>query len=187
MLRIKPQITEGGTVRLVVYQEVSRLDPTVNTNGAGPVISKRVLESSVVIDDSQIVVLGGLIDDQLTDGSDSVPVLGQIPIAGALFRYDARHRIKTNLLVFLKPTVVRTASDGQTITSERYDYLMNEQQRSSPPERFFWRDTSQPQLPAEGVMPGTPASLPPTLPPPPVKGGLLAPEPPEPAAPPAKP
>ena len=187
MLRIKPQITEGGTVRLVVYQEVSRLDPTVNTNGAGPVISKRVLESSVVIDDSQIVVLGGLIDDQLTDGSDSVPVLGQIPIAGALFRYDARHRIKTNLLVFLKPTVVRTASDGQMITSERYDYLMNEQQRSSPPERFFWRDTSQPQLPAEGVMPGTPASLPPTLPPPPVKGGLLAPEPPEPAAPPAKP
>ncbi len=76
-----------------------------------------------MIDDSQIVVLGGLIDDQLTDGSDSVPLLGQIPIAGALFRYDARHRIKTNLLVFLKPTVVRTASDGRAITSERYDYL----------------------------------------------------------------
>ena len=187
MLRVKPQITEGGTVRLVVYQEVSRLDPTVNTNGAGPVISKRVLESSVVIDDSQIVVLGGLIDDQLTDGSDSVPLLGQIPIAGALFRYDARHRIKTNLLVFLKPTVVRTASDGQVITSERYDYLMGEQQRSSPPERFFWRDTSQPQLPPEGVMPGTPASVPVTPPPPPAKGGLLAPETPAPGAPPAKP
>ena len=187
MLRVKPQITEGGTVRLVVYQEVSRLDPTVNTNGAGPVISKRVLESSVVIDDSQIVVLGGLIDDQLTDGSDSVPLLGQIPIAGALFRYDARHRIKTNLLVFLKPTVVRTASDGQVITSERYDYLMGEQQRSSPPERLFWRDTSQPQLPPEGVMPGTPASVPVTPPPPPAKGGLLAPETPAPGAPPAKP
>ena len=107
-------------------------------------------------------MLGGLIDDQLTDGSDSVPLLGQIPIAGALFRYDARHRIKTNLLVFLKPTVVRTASDGRAITSERYDYLMGEQQRSPPPERLFWRDTSQPQLPPEGVMPGTPAAVPPT-------------------------
>ena len=187
MLRVKPQITEGGTVRLVVYQEVSRLDNTIATGGAGPVISKRVLESSVIIDDSQIVVLGGLIDDQLTDGSDSVPLLGRIPIAGALFRYDARHRIKTNLLVFLKPTVVRTASDGHAITSERYDYLMGEQQRSSPPERLFWRDTSQPQLPAEGVMPGTPAAVPPTPPPPPVRGGLLAPEPPETNAPPAKP
>ena len=188
MLRIKPQITEGGTVRLVVYQEVSRLDNTISTNGAGPVISKRVLESSVVIDDSQIVVLGGLIDDQLTDGSDSVPVLGQIPLAGALFRYDARKRVKTNLLVFLKPTVVRTAADGRMITSERYDYLMGEQERLTPPERFFWQDTSQPQLPPEGVMPGTPASIPVTPPPPPEKGGLLAPPtPPAPNAPAGKP
>ena len=106
MLRVKPQITEGGTVRLVVYQEVSRIDPTLSS-AQSVVLNKRVLESSVVIDDSQIVVLGGLIDDQMTSGSDSVPLLGQIPIAGALFRYDARHRIKTNLLVFLKPTVAR--------------------------------------------------------------------------------
>jgi len=147
-----------------------------------------VLESSVVIDDSQIVVLGGLIDDQLTDGSDSVPVLGQIPLAGALFRYDARKRVKTNLLVFLKPTVVRTAADGRMITSERYDYLMGEQERLTPPERFFWQDTSQPQLPPEGVMPGTPASIPVTPPPPPEKGGLLAPTvPPAPNAPSGKP
>jgi general secretion pathway protein D len=139
-----------------------------------------------VIDDSQIVVLGGLIDDQLTDGSDSVPLLGQIPIAGALFRYDARHRIKTNLLVFLKPTVVRTASDGQAITSERYDYLQGEQHRWTPPERLFWRDATQPQLPPEGVMPGTPASVP-EVPPPPASGGLLSPATPAPPPPPARP
>jgi general secretion pathway protein D len=169
MLRIKPQITEGGTVRLVVYQEVSRVDTTIVTNGAGPVINKRVLESSVVIDDNQIIVLGGLIDDQLTDGSDSVPVLGQIPIAGALFRYDARKRVKTNLLVFLKPTVVRSSADGRAITSERYDYLMGEQERWTVPERMFWRDATQPQLPAEGVMPGTPAAVPPPQPPQPNK------------------
>jgi general secretion pathway protein D len=188
MLRVKPQITEGGTVRLVVYQEVSRVDQTAST-AAGPVISKRVLESSVVIDDSQIVVLGGLIDDQLTDGTDSVPLLGQIPLAGALFRYDARRRVKTNLLVFLKPTVVRTAADGRTLTSERYDYLMGEQQRTPLPDRIFWPDHSQPQLPPEGMMPGTPGSVPPSPPlPPPSSGGFWgAPETPAPAAPAVKP
>ena len=193
MLRVKPQITEGGTVRLLVYQEVSRIDPTLSTSQA-IVLSKRVLESSVIIDDSQIVVLGGLIDDQLTDGTDSVPLLGQIPVAGALFRYDARHRVKTNLLVFLKPSVIRTASDGQTITSERYDYLMGEQQRWPFPDRLFWQDRGQPQLPPEGVMPGTPASVPlPPLPPPPPSGpGYWNPQDPPsaapaPAVPPAKP
>ena len=170
MLRVKPQITEGGTVRLVVYQEVSRIDPTLSTSQA-VVLNKRVLESSVVIDDSQIIVLGGLIDDQLTDGQDSVPLLGQIPIAGALFRYDARRRVKTNLLVFLKPTVLRTSADGRAITSERYDYLMGEQERNPLPERLFWRDPSQPTLPPEGVMPGTPGAVPPPPPAPPVQGG----------------
>ncbi len=188
MLRVKPQITEGGTVRLLVYQEVSRIDGALST-ATNVVLSKRVLESSVVIDDSQIVVLGGLIDDQLTDGSDSVPLLGQIPIAGALFRYDARHRVKTNLLVFIKPTVLRTTADGRSLTSERYDFLMGEQQRSAPPERVFWRDPTQPQLPPEGIMPGTPASVPPVPPAPaPSNGGFWgAPEPASPNAPGAKP
>ncbi len=112
LLRVKPQITEGGTVRLVVYQEVSRIDAALPTS-TSIVLSKRVLESSVVIDDSQIIVLGGLIDDQLTDGSDSVPCWARSRSLGALFRYDARHRVKTNLLVFLKPTVVRTTADGR--------------------------------------------------------------------------
>jgi general secretion pathway protein D len=192
-LRVKPQITEGGTVRLLVYQEVSRIDPALSTSQA-IVLSKRVLESSVVIDDSQVVVLGGLIDDQLTDGTDAVPLLGQIPIAGALFRYDARHRVKTNLLVFLKPSVIRTTADGQTITSERYDYLMGEQQRWPFPNRLWWQEVGQPQLPPEGVMPGTPASVPPTPLPPPPPGGPsywtpqdASPRAPAPAVPPVKP
>ncbi|HYQ99660.1 MAG TPA: type II secretion system secretin GspD [Casimicrobiaceae bacterium] len=189
MLRVKPQITEGGTVRLVVYQEVSRIDPTLSTSQS-VVLNKRVLESSVVIDDSQIVVLGGLIDDQLTDGTDSVPLLGQIPIAGALFRYDARRRVKTNLLVFLKPTVLRTSADGRTITSERYDYLMGEQERNPLPERLFWQDRTQPTLPPEGMMPGTPGAAPLPTAPPPAPGGpgyWGPPEPPPPGAPPARP
>ncbi len=187
MLRVKPQITEGGTVRLIVYQEVSRIDAALSTRES-VVLNKRVLESSVVIDDSQIVVLGGLIDDQLTDGQDSVPLLGQIPIAGALFRYDARRRVKTNLLVFLKPTVLRTATDGRTITSERYDYLMGEQERNPLPERLFWQDKTQPTLPPEGVMPGTPGAVPPPPPPAPSGPGYWGPpDAPPPGAPPPKP
>ena len=125
-------------------------------------LSKRALESSVVVDDRQIVVLGGLIEDRLTDGTDKVPLVGDIPIAGALFRYDARRRQKTNLMVFIKPTVVRNSADGREITSERYDYLMGEQERQMPAQRLFWNDTTQPTLPPEGVLPGTPGRRLPT-------------------------
>ena len=104
MLRVKPQITEGGTIRLVLYQEVSRIEDVSTQTGV--ILSKRALESTVVVDDTQIIVLGGLIEDRLTDGTDKVPGLGDIPIAGALFRYDARRRQKTNLMIFIKPTVL---------------------------------------------------------------------------------
>jgi general secretion pathway protein D len=155
VLRVKPQITEGGTVRLSLYQEVSRVEDV--TVAAGIVLSKRALESTVVVDDTQIIVLGGLIEDRLTDGSDKVPLFGDLPLAGALFRYDARRRQKTNLMIFIKPTVLRTAADGRDLTSERYEYLMGEQIRQTPPNRIFWGDQGQPMLPPQGVSPGTPA------------------------------
>ncbi len=123
-------------------------------------LSKRALESTVVVDDTQIIVLGGLIQDQLDHGSDKVPMLGDIPIAGALFRYDARRRQKTNLMIFIKTTVLRTGADGRDITSERYEYLMGEQDRQAPPGRLFWNDPTQPTLPPQGVLPGTPGADP---------------------------
>src|SRR4029078_3368143 len=95
----------------------------------GALRSKRAVESTVIVDDTQVIVLGGLIQDQLTDGSDKVPLFGDIPLLGAAFRYDARHRVKTNLMIFIKPTVLRTSADGRDITSERYEYLMGEQIR----------------------------------------------------------
>ena len=153
MLRVKPQITEGGTVRLVIYQEVSRIESFSTTTGL--VLSKRALESSVIVDDKSVAVLGGLIQDTFSDGSDRVPILGDLPVLGAFFRYDARKRQKVNLMVFLKPTVVRTDAQGKMLTSDRYDYIMNEQQRSRPEPRYFWMDQTVPTLPAEGLMPGT--------------------------------
>jgi len=152
VLRVRPQITEGGTVRLSIYQEVSRV---VNFNETtGFVLSKRALDSTVVVDDSQVIVLGGLIEDRLTDGTDKVPGLGDVPLAGQLFRYDARKREKTNLLIFLRPTVVRSLADGREIMSERYDYLLGEQLRLAPPPLPFWQDPTQPELPPPGKFPG---------------------------------
>jgi general secretion pathway protein D len=153
VLRVKPQITEGGTVRLGIYQEVSRVQ---ENSTAGPILSKRALESSVVVDDQQIVVLGGLIQDTMNDGTQKLPYAGDVPFFGSLFRYDNRSRVKTNLMVFLKPTIVRGTHDGQQITTERYDYLRGQQIQTSPDPRWFWKDPTVPELPPQGTMPGTP-------------------------------
>jgi general secretion pathway protein D len=155
LLRVKPQITEGGAIRLVVYQEVSRIDSTVSTTTTGLVLSKRALESSVIVDDSQVAVLGGLIQDSFADGSDRVPVLGDLPVLGALFRYDTRSRQKVNLLVFLKPTVVRNDAQGKAISNERYQYIMKQQLDSRPEYRYFWNDQTAPVLPPYGQTPTT--------------------------------
>ncbi|MEP7329769.1 MAG: type II secretion system secretin GspD [Betaproteobacteria bacterium] len=153
LLRVKPQITEGGSIRMAIYQEVSRIESFSTSTGL--VLSKRALESSVIVDDQQVAVLGGLIQDSFSDGSDRVPVLGSIPLIGAFFRYDARKRQKVNLMIFLKPTVVRSDAQGRELSSERYDYIRGEQEKGRPPERYFWPDQSVPTLPPKGAMPGT--------------------------------
>jgi len=158
ILRVKPQITEGGSVKLTIYEEVSRIEDT--TNAAGIITNKRSLESTVMVDDGQIIVLGGLIQDSFTDGTNKVPVVGDVPVLGQLFRYDNRRRIKTNLMVFLKPTVVRTSSAGGALTGDRYDYLIGEQQRLAPGPRFFWPDPTEPRLPPL-TQPPAPVSTPP--------------------------
>jgi general secretion pathway protein D len=154
LLRVKPQITEGGTVRMVLYQEVSRVQETTATNPSGPTLSKRSLESSVVVDDQQIVVLGGLIQDTFADNTEKIPYVGDVPALGGLFRYDNRVRAKTNLMVFIKPTVIRNAADGRVITSERYDYLRGQQADTQPEPRWFWTDPTFPELPGKPAMQG---------------------------------
>ena len=182
-LRVRPQITEGGSIRLVLYQEVSRVDST--SNPAGIITNKRSLESSVTIDDGQIVVLGGLIQDAFTDENQKVPLIGDLPILGGLFRYDTRQRVKTNLMVFIKPTVVRGPHSADALTQDRYDYLIGEQQRMNPDPRLFWNDTTRPQLPA---LPGSlSAPLIPPLPPPATLIPRAEPPAPAPAAPPKPP
>jgi general secretion pathway protein D len=146
-LRVKPQITEGGTVRLAIFQEVSSLQDLTITNASGPITNKRSLESNVLVDDGQIVVLGGLLQDTLSNGEDKVPLLGDMPVVGNLFRYETRKRSKTNLMVFLRPTVIRDANAVRGLTNDRYDYVIGEQKKAAPEQRLFWPDTSVPEPP----------------------------------------
>ena len=93
-------------------------------------------------------MLGGLLQDSLSNGQDKVPLLGDIPGLGNLFRYESRKRSKTNLMIFLKPTVIRDASVARGLTNDRYDYVIGEQKKAAPDERFFWPDTTVPEAPA---------------------------------------
>lgn len=129
-LRIKPQISAGGTVRLQLYQEVSSVDPTTTANSAGPTTNKRSVESLVLVDDGQIAVIGGLIQDNQSDTTQKVPVLGDLPLFGPLFQYKTRSRSKTNLLVFLRPTVLRDGRSVDSVTNERYEYIRGEQDKA---------------------------------------------------------
>ena len=127
-LRVKPQISEGGTVRLQIYQEVSSVQDRI-LNPAGVVTNKRAVESTVLVDDGQIVVIGGLIQDSFRDSTEKVPLLGDIPLIGSLFRYSSRSRNKTNLMIFLRPTVLRDGASSTTLTNDRYQYIIGEQRK----------------------------------------------------------
>ena len=144
-LQIKPQISEGGTVRLQIYQEVSTIED--QTNPAGIITNKRAVSSTVLVDDKQIIVIGGLIQDTVIDGVQKVPLLGDIPLLGGLFRYKTRSHVKTNLMIFLRPTLVHNSEDSGTYTGERYDYIRGEQLRTRPKSDAVLPDVEAPTLP----------------------------------------
>ncbi|MDP1898188.1 MAG: type II secretion system protein GspD, partial [Sulfurimicrobium sp.] len=144
-LKVKPQVAEGGTVKMQIYQEASSIQDT--TNAAGVITNKRSIESTVLVDDGQIIVLGGLIQDDVRDGLDKVPGLGDIPFLGGLFKYETRKHVKTNLMVFLRPRVLRNATAAATLTGDRYDYIRNEQSLSATGSHLFLPNTPPPLLP----------------------------------------
>ena len=129
-LRVRPQISEGGTVKMAIYQETSSVQDTANA--AGIITSKRSIDTNVLVDDGQIIVLGGLIEDTVQDGVEKVRGLGDIPVLGNLFKYQNRKRVKTNLMVFLRPTVVRSNDQSVNLAADRYD-LIREVEKSSQP------------------------------------------------------
>ncbi|MCX9157585.1 type II secretion system secretin GspD [Niveibacterium sp. 24ML] len=144
-LKIKPQISEGGAIRLLISEENS----TVKSNtAAGPTTKKRSIDTNVIVDDGAIVALGGLIQDESQDGADKVPFLGNIPVVGSLFRYDTRSRKKTNLVVFLRPKIVRSDSDTRAFTNERYEEILGLQRQPGTTRNYLMPDHGpEPQLP----------------------------------------
>ncbi|MGH8039033.1 MAG: type II secretion system secretin GspD [Stenotrophomonas sp.] len=150
-LQVRPQISEGGTVKLDIYQEVSSIDPQRSNETIGIVTNKRALDTSVLLDDGQIMVLGGLLEDSVSHGRDAVPGLGRIPLLGALFRSDTRSRAKTNLMVFLRPHVVRDPAAGQRLTRDRYDFMRNAQASVQPLSSWALPDMQAPQLPPQDL------------------------------------
>jgi len=125
-LRIRPQINEGNAVRLEIAQEVSQIAP--GASGAADLITnKRSLNTHVMVDDNQLIVLGGLIDDQMVETEDKVPLLGDIPGLGRLFRYDTANVEKRNLMVFLRPVIVRDTAVAESLTHAKYSYMRDQQ------------------------------------------------------------
>ncbi|MEZ5659288.1 MAG: type II secretion system secretin GspD [Burkholderiaceae bacterium] len=122
-LKVRPQVSESGSVKLEIFQEVSSV--LTATVASDIITNRRAIETNVLVDDGQIVVLGGLIEERIEGGEQKVPILGDIPVLGGLFRYDSRNRKKTNLLVFLRPVVLRDAADAYRVTADRYDYIGN--------------------------------------------------------------
>ncbi|MBB3255958.1 general secretion pathway protein D [Paraburkholderia bannensis] len=125
-LHIKPQITEGGVLKLQLYTEDSAIvngTTSVATNPAGPDFTKRSIQSTVLADNGEIIVLGGLMQDNYQVSNSKVPLLGDIPWIGQLFRSENKTRQKTNLMVFLRPVIISDRDTAQAVTSNRYDYI----------------------------------------------------------------
>ncbi len=130
-LRVKPQISESGTVKLQIFQEVSSIDRT-SSSTSGLITNKRSIESSVLVEDGSIVVLGGLLQDDTSNSQEKVPGLGDLPIFGNLFKSETRSRRKTNLMVFLRPVVVRDGAATEALSLGRYEQMRMNQQVFQP-------------------------------------------------------
>nr|WP_081699935.1 type II secretion system secretin GspD [Candidatus Symbiobacter mobilis] len=147
-LKVKPQISEDGTVKLTIYQEVSSVLASTVASTNGPTTNKRTIESTVLVDDGSIVVLGGLLQDESAGNEERVPGIAQVPVLGNLFKSESRSRRKTNLMVFLRPVVVRDARSTERLTLDRYDFMRSNMEANRPQPGGVLPPTDAPVLPA---------------------------------------
>jgi general secretion pathway protein D len=145
-LKVRPQITAGNTIKMDVYQEVSSIAST--SNSAGIITNKRSIQTAVLVNDGQTIVLGGLMQDNVSENNSKIPGLGDIPGIGALFRSNSRTMQKTDLMVFLRPIIVRTEGEGNSISQRRYDRMQDLQSNSQLPSQFGMPNLPGPILPA---------------------------------------
>ena len=144
-LSIKPQISEGGMVRLAIYIEDSSV--ATGSQADNPTLNKRSFQTNVIVEDGSFVVISGLIQDQADETQNKVPLLGDLPLLGRLFRYDTRDHIKTQTMVFLRPTIIRDESAAGDIALSRYDYIRTQVSQSHQPSMLPLPDLSLENLP----------------------------------------
>ncbi|WP_296491679.1 type II secretion system secretin GspD [Rhodoferax sp.] len=160
-LKVKPQISENGTVKLTIYQEVSSVLAATLNSANGPTTNKRTIESNVLVEDGAIVVLGGLLQDEYSGNEEKVPGLGDVPLFGNLFKTEARSRKKTNLMVFLRPVVVRDSLATDQLTMDRYDLMRAGLQNAQPIPSIMVPINEAPLMPPAPVrsVTGTPVPM----------------------------
>jgi general secretion pathway protein D len=131
-LEVKPQINTGGAIKLFLRQEVSSVAGPVSNNNSDLIINKREIETTVTVDDGEILALGGLLDDNERKTIERIPLLSDIPGLGELFKSRSKSRTKTNLMVFIRPTILRSKEDAQRLTQQRYGYVRDLQLQRNP-------------------------------------------------------
>jgi general secretion pathway protein D len=157
-LEVLPQINAGGSIKLNLRQEVSSIAGPVSGRSADLILNKREIETVITVDDGEIVGIGGLLDDNERRTIEAIPFLGDLPLVGNLFRSKSRSRAKTNLMVFIRPTILRSPEDARSMTERRYGYIRGMQYRQNPDE-----EPSIDELVREymGTIPPDPAPPPP--------------------------
>jgi general secretion pathway protein D len=131
-LEVRPQVNSSGAIKLFLRQQVSSIAGPVSNDNSDLILNKREVETTLTVDDGQIAVIGGLLDDNERRTIEKIPLLGDIPALGVLFRSKAKTRAKTNLMVFIRPTILRTPEDSRRVTEQRYGYLRLQQGMQDP-------------------------------------------------------
>ncbi len=147
-LRVRPQINANGTIKLQVFQEVSNVDASTRGDPNGLTTNKRSIESNVLVDDGSLILLGGLLQDDYNNSIEKVPLLGDVPVLGSLFKSETRSRTKSNLMIFLRPVVMRDGASADAYSLDRYDAIRTLQQSAQPDGNVMLRDVRDaPTLP----------------------------------------
>ncbi len=131
-LRVRPTINENGTVKMTIFQEISTVAGNTINNPNGPTTNKRAIETNVLVEDGGLVMLGGLLSDDYSNTVEKVPLAGDIPVLGNLFKNEIRSRVKSNLMMFLRPVVMRDGASTEAFAQDRYGEIRGLQQQTQP-------------------------------------------------------
>jgi general secretion pathway protein D len=163
-LQVRPQINEGGAIKLALRQEVSSIAGPVSNDNSELILNKREIETTVTVDNGEIIALGGLLDDNERRTLERIPLLSDIPLLGELFKSRSKSRQKTNLMVFIRPTILRSAADARALAERRYGYVREQQLLQRPDQEPTIDELVREYMGAEPPVP--PADLPGSTPPP---------------------